>query len=150
VTDTDSAVVPEVRLANDIARQFAHLPEAERDEVMRYNVPRIRPLGAFDEVYLRTEVARVRAQGYASTNAGLIEGMTGVAVPVFDADGRIAAALSVGTLTARLEGERLPVVVDLLQREARALASQINPFDRTLRRPADSLGAAAAGRIIGG
>ncbi len=119
---------------------LAHLPEAERDEVMRYNVPRIRHLGALDEVYLRTEVARVLAQGYANTNSGLIEGMAGVAVPVFDANGRVVAALSIGTLTARLEGERLPVVVDLLQREARALAAQINPFDRTLRRPADGLG----------
>jgi DNA-binding IclR family transcriptional regulator len=121
---------------------LAHLPEAERDEVMRYNVPRIRHLGALDEVYLRTEVAKVRSQGYANTNSGLIEGMAGVAVPVFDANGRVVAALSIGTLTARLEGERLPVVVDLLQREAAALARQINPFDRTLRRPADALGGA--------
>lgn len=119
---------------------LAHLPEAERHEVMRHNVPRIRHLGALDEVYLRTEAARVLRQGYANTNSGLIEGMAGVAVPVFDAAGRVAAALSVGTLTARLEGERLPVVVDLLQREARALQAQINPFDRTLRRPADALG----------
>ena len=44
-----------------------------------------------------------------------------------------------GTLTARLEGERLPVVVSLLQREAHVLAAQLNPFDRTLRRPADGL-----------
>ena len=123
---------------------LAHLPEAERDEVMRYNVPRIRHLGALDEVFLRTEVAKVRAQGFANTNSGLIEGMAGVAVPVFDANGQVVAALSIGTLTARLEGERLPVVVDLLQRAARALASQINPFDRTLRRPADSLGGASA------
>jgi hypothetical protein len=62
-----------------------------------------------------------------------------VAVPVFDANGRVVAALSVGTLTARLEGDRLPVVVSLLQREARQLAAQINPFDRALRRPADTL-----------
>ncbi len=124
---------------------LAHLPEAERDEVMRHNVPRIRHLGALDEVYLRTEAARVQRQGYANTNSGLIEGMAGVAVPVFDANGRVVAALSVGTLTARLEGERLPVVVDLLQREARALAGQINPFDRTLRRPADALGTRPGG-----
>ena len=129
---------------------LAHLPEAERDEVMRHNVPRIRHLGALDEVYLRTEVARVRRQGYANTNSGLIEGMAGVAVPVFDAAGRVAAALSVGTLTARLEGERLPVVVDLLQREARALQAQINPFDRTLRRPAHALGGMQNARSTGG
>jgi DNA-binding IclR family transcriptional regulator len=71
---------------------LAHLPEAERDEVMRHNVPRIRHLGALDEVYLRTEAARVQRQGYANTNSGLIEGMAGVAVPVFDANGRVVAA----------------------------------------------------------
>lgn len=119
---------------------LANLDEAERDEVIRYNVPRIRHLGALDEVYLRTEVARVLRQGYASTNSGLIEGMAGAGVPVFDRNGRIAAALSVGTLTQRLDAERLPVVIDLLQREARALAPQINPFDRALRRPAEAFG----------
>ena len=122
---------------------LARLPEAERDEVMRYNVPRIRQLAALDEVHLRSEVAKVRGQGYASTNSGLIEGMAGVAVPVFDGNAQVVAALSIGTLTARLEGDRLAIVVDLLQREARTLATQINPFDRTLRRPADSLGAAS-------
>lgn len=132
---------------------LAHLPAAERDEVMRYNVPRIRHLGALDEVYLRTEVARVLAQGYADTNSGLIEGMAGLAVPVFDANGQVVAALSIGTLTARLQGDRRAVVVDLLQREARTLATRINPFDRSLRRPADSLGSGAnvpAARGTGG
>ena len=119
---------------------LAHLPEAERDEVMRYNVPRLRSLGALDEVYLRTEAARVRAQGYANANSGLIDGMAGAAVPVFDGNGRVVAALSVGTLTERLNAERLPVVVALLQREARALAGSINPFDKALRRPSDGLG----------
>lgn len=122
---------------------LAHLPEAERDEVMRYNVPRIRPLGGvgmLDEVYLRTEIAKARERGYVDTNTGLIEGMAGVAVPVFDANGQVVAALSIGTLKARLEGERLQVVVQMLQREAHGLVGQINPFDRTLRRPTEGLG----------
>lgn len=119
---------------------LAHLPAAEADEVMRYNVPRLRSLGALDEVYLRTEAARVRSQGFANTNSGLIAGMAGAAVPVFDGTGRVVAALSVGTLSERLNPERLPVVVALLQREARALAAVINPFDKALRRPQDGLG----------
>jgi DNA-binding IclR family transcriptional regulator len=99
-------------------------------------------MGTVDEVFLRTEIARVQRLGYCAANSGLLEGMAGVAVPVFDARGRIAASFSVGTLAARLEGERLEVVVDLLQREARAVAPRINPFDRTLRRPAVALGVA--------
>ena len=46
-----------------------------------------------------------------------------------------------------IEGERLPVVVELLQREARALSTQINPFDRSLRRPAEALGGSAHGKV---
>lgn len=125
---------------------LAHLPQAEQDEVMRFNVPRIQNMGALDEVYLRTEAARVRAQGYANTNSGVIEGMAGAAVPVFDRNQRVVAALSVGTLANRLNADRLPVVIELLQREADKISAQVNPFDRALRRPADSLGGAAAQR----
>lgn len=119
---------------------LAHLPLPEQEEVMRFNVPRIQHLGSLDEVFLRTEAARVREQGYANTNMGLIEGMAGAAVPVFDRNQRVVAALSVGTLANRLNADRLPVVIELLQREARKVSEQINPFDRSLRRPAESLG----------
>lgn len=60
--------------------------------------------------------------------------------PLFDRNPLVVAALSIGTMTSRLNAERPPVVIQLLQREAKALALQINPFDRTLRRPADGLG----------
>lgn len=120
---------------------LAFLPEAEREEVIRFNLPRVRELGMFDEVYLRTAIDEVREQGFAARNTGLLEGMAGVAVPVCDRSGRAVAALSVGTVSARLNAERLPTVVMLLQREAQALGPQINPFDPTLRRPLQSLAA---------
>jgi DNA-binding IclR family transcriptional regulator len=120
---------------------LAFLPEAEREEVIRFNLPRVRELGMFDEVYLRTEIAQVRAQGFAARNTGLLEGMAGVAVPICDRSGHAVAALSVGTVSGRLNAERLPTVVMLLQREAQAIGPQINPFDPTLRRPLQSLAA---------
>jgi len=118
---------------------LAMLPEAEREEVIRFNLPRVREYGVFDEVYLRTEVERVRRLGYAGRNTGLLDGMAGVAVPVLDRSGRAVAALSVGTIASRLSEDRLPTVVELLQREATAIGPRINPFDPTLRRPAQSL-----------
>jgi DNA-binding IclR family transcriptional regulator len=108
-------------------------------EVIRFNLPRVREFGVLDEVYLRTEIERVRQLGYAGRNTGLLEGMAGVAVPVLDREGRAVAALSVGTLSSRLSPDRLPTVVELLQREAAAISARINPFDATLRRPAQSL-----------
>jgi len=118
---------------------LAFLPEAEREEVIRYNLPRVRDMGVLDEVYLRTEIAKVREAGYAAHNTGLLEGMAGAAVPLLDREGRAVAALSVGTISARLSPDRLPTVVELLKREAVAVGAQINPFDPTLRRPAQSL-----------
>ena len=118
---------------------LAYLPEAERDEVIRFNVPRLRDLGVYDEVYLRAEIDRVRAQGYCSRETGVIPGMTGAAVPVFDRNGRVVAAISVGTLLDRLREDRLPTVVKLLKAEAESIGRRISPFDRTLRRPAQAL-----------
>jgi DNA-binding IclR family transcriptional regulator len=63
---------------------LAFLPEQEREEVIRYNVPRLREFGVYDEVYLRTEIERVRETGYAARQAGLLDGMAGLAVPLFD------------------------------------------------------------------
>lgn len=132
---------------------LAFLPEAEREEVIRFNLARVREYGVYDEVYLRTEIERTRAQGHAARNTGLLEGMAGVAVPVLDREGRAVAALSVGTLSDRLNAERLPTVVELLKREAAALGPRIHPFDATLRRPTQSLTGdptAGAGRIAPG
>lgn len=117
---------------------LAHLPETEREEVLRYNVPRLNGAGTLDGVFMRAEIQRTRQQGFSATHTGILEGMSGVGVPVFDAGGRAVAALSVGSLAGRMEGDRLPVVVDMLQREARLLAPRINPFDKGLRRPADA------------
>ncbi|NRO95601.1 helix-turn-helix domain-containing protein [Paraburkholderia sp. NMBU_R16] len=113
---------------------LAFLPEAEREEIIRFNVPRIRGYGVLDEVYLRTEIERVRQLGYAGRNSGVLDGMAGVAVPILDRAGTAIAALSVGTLASRLGEERLPMIVELLKRQADAIGPLANPFDVALRR----------------
>lgn len=128
---------------------LAHLPEAEREEVLRYNLPRIRHYNIYDEVYLRTEIDRARAQGYYGKSSGLLEGMAGLAIPVFDRLGHVVGALSVGTHASRLSEERLPIVRDMLAKEAQQLSKQINPFDPTLRRPMHSMVARSAPDPLG-
>jgi DNA-binding IclR family transcriptional regulator len=113
---------------------LAFLPEAEREEIIRFNVPRIRGYGVLDEVYLRTEIERVRQLGYAGRNSGVLDGMAGVAVPILDRTGTAIAAVSVGTLASRLNEERLPMIVELLKRQADAIGPLANPFDVALRR----------------
>jgi DNA-binding IclR family transcriptional regulator len=129
---------------------LAFLPQEEREEVIRFNLARVREYGVYDEVYLRTEIERVRQAGFAARNSGLLEGMAGVAVPILDHEGRAVAALAVGTIADRLNADRLPTVVDLLKREATAIGPKINPFDATLRRPAQSLASSPAPQRIEG
>ncbi len=118
---------------------LAFLPEGEQDEVIRYNLPRMRALSAFDEGFLRAEIARVRIQGYCDGAAGLIPGMAGLGVPVFGREGDAVAALSVGSTTDRMTPERNLVIAELLKREAREIGNRLNPFDPTLRRPSAAM-----------
>jgi DNA-binding IclR family transcriptional regulator len=72
--------------------------------------------GALDD-----EVARVRAQGWASVEGELEDGLNGAAAPVFDPDGRCLAALSVCGPAYRLPTDRLVE----LGRRAQAAAAEI-------------------------
>lgn len=118
---------------------LAFQTEAEREAIIRYNVPRLLDRGPLDEVGLRTEIDKVRSTGAAYLNSGLIAGMAGVGVAILDWQGRAVAALSVGTLADRLNPDRLPTVIKLLRAEAAAISAQLNPFDPTVRQPARSL-----------
>lgn len=123
---------------------LAYLPETERESVIRFNMPRLLDRGLLDEAGLRASLERARKDGWIDLNTGLIPGMAGVAVPVFDAQGRVVAALSIGTLAERLRDDRLLNVVSLLRTEAAALSARLNPFDPALRYPSRSLSAIAA------
>lgn len=113
---------------------LAHLTPGEQDEVIRYNLPRMRDFAGLDEAFLRAEIARVRTRGFCDGAQGLIPGMAGLGVPIVTPDGRAVAALSVGSTTDRMTPERNAVIAGLLMNEARQIGAKLNPFDPTLRR----------------
>lgn len=125
---------------------LAHLPDDEREAVIRFNLPRLLDIGPIDEVYLRIEIAKTLKNGYSATETGILPGMSGVAVPIFDTGGRVVAALSIGTLKERVMEDRLGMVVELLQREAAAIGERVSPFDPAIRHPARYLGGVVAPR----
>lgn len=120
---------------------LACLPEAEREEVIRYNVPRLSHLHFIDEIFLRVEIERALEMGYVVNRAtGVFPGTMGLSVPIKDRNGQTVAALSIAAPSERLDAERLPLVVQSMQREARIVGEQIVPFDPALRRPHQYLG----------
>lgn len=61
---------------------------------------------------LERELARVRACGYATAVGEAEDGLNGVAVPIFDPEGRCVAALSVSGPDYRLRPASLPLLAE--------------------------------------
>ena len=121
---------------------LARLPPAEREEVIRFNIPRLHHLGFVDEISMRVNIEECLRQNYAfSGGPGVFPGMAGLSVPIEDRNGEVVAALSVAAPSERISPERLPHILEMLHREARAIGEQVNPFDPALRRPNQFLGA---------
>jgi DNA-binding IclR family transcriptional regulator len=74
---------------------------------------------------LRSELGRVRAEGWASTLGELEEGFNGVAVPVSDAHGRCRASLSVSGPAYRMPPARLPEIAALCKKAAGELSASL-------------------------
>lgn len=106
---------------------LAHLPDGELDALLQRT-----PLKGYtqrtiiDPVKLRQHLAEVRAQGFALVDQELEDGLRSLAVPSFDANGKLLGAINISTNAARIDletltGEFLP----LLQDKARLIASQV-------------------------
>jgi DNA-binding IclR family transcriptional regulator len=87
---------------------LAYLPPAE---VLRLTAG---PLAAFTRLTitnaraLRADLARARQDGYATALGEIEEGLNAVAAPIWDAEGAIAAAISVSGPAYRVTPERVP------------------------------------------
>jgi DNA-binding IclR family transcriptional regulator len=104
-----------VRMFTEIGRDVpAHTTGAgkamlafEHDEVVEAIAAR-EPLEAYTShtitsaADLRAELARIRRRGYALDNEEYEDGVTCVAAPIFDHEGRVCGALSVSGPTARI------------------------------------------------
>jgi IclR family acetate operon transcriptional repressor len=68
--------------------------------------------------FLRTELERIRKQGYAVDNGELIEGIRCIAVPVFSQNQTVVAAISIAGPTFRLDSKRVKELVHLVKKAA--------------------------------
>lgn len=108
---------------------LAFLPDWEIDEVLRTNAVRL-ARRRLTELHLRERLPAVRAKGHAFTEAGVTPGTHVVAVPVFDANRRPIAALSVNATATRLPARRAQQLLPLLAAQAQALGRQHDLLSR--------------------
>ena len=85
------------------------------------------------EAALRTDLATVRARGYAVTDEELEPGLIAVAAPIRGYDGAVIAALSVSGPTTRMNRDGLPAVAGYCAEEAAALSAVLGYRQRGAR-----------------
>jgi IclR family transcriptional regulator, pca regulon regulatory protein len=100
---------------------LAGLPEPELEQYLSGLNPKSLTNRTVNSIEtLRTELERVRAQGWALVNQELEEGLRAVAAPIRDPDGTVVAALNISAHASRtLESMRRDLLPPLLAAAAR-------------------------------
>ncbi|WP_432102217.1 IclR family transcriptional regulator [Streptomyces sp. bgisy091] len=100
---------------------LAGLPDEELEKVYDPGRYTDRPAERPDPARLRTELRRLRRNGFAVNKERSERGLVAVGVPVRDEDGTALAGLSVSIPSVRYDPHRLRSLVDTLESAARAL-----------------------------
>jgi IclR family pca regulon transcriptional regulator len=96
------------------------LPEEQDRLLSRLRLERLTPRTLTNPEALRTELARVRSQGWSLVNQELEDGLRAIAAPVRDPSGRVVAAVNVSAHATRtLESMRRDLLPPLLATTAR-------------------------------
>jgi DNA-binding IclR family transcriptional regulator len=104
------------------------LPDSELRRAMEFNATRESALSGFDISDIYQQIEETRAQGYAFNGGRIVSGMSAVAVAVLGKDDMPAATLSVAAIAERMNPERRPSIVSMLQREAESISQRLDPM----------------------
>lgn len=87
---------------------LAWLPDHRVEEIMRREgLPARTSKSITDPAAYKAELAATRERGYATEYEEFHDGVNGVAAPVFDARGRVAASVAVGGPAFRMTGDKM-------------------------------------------
>jgi IclR family transcriptional regulator, acetate operon repressor len=104
---------------------LARLPEDERRRLLSRTLPRLTPRTITDPRILEKQLRRVVEEGYAFTLEELEVGLNAVAAPVFAADGRVLAAVSVAGPAYRVTPQRLTELGEMTKDAGEAISRRL-------------------------
>jgi DNA-binding IclR family transcriptional regulator len=104
---------------------LAYLPDGLVDSILKSPFPQFTPrtIGTMDA--LRKDLAKVRERGYAIADEELELGFTAVGAPIWNHDGDVAGAISIGGPSVRVNAQRVPEVARLVIACARRISSRL-------------------------
>ncbi|MEK7787902.1 MAG: IclR family transcriptional regulator [Chloroflexota bacterium] len=104
---------------------LAFLLDAEREAHLQSRLAKLTENTISSREALKRELAQVREQGYAIANEELETGFVVVGAPVFNHEGQVVAAISVGGPGARMTAERLSEIALKVKESAGRLSQTI-------------------------
>lgn len=100
---------------------LAYRSEAEIANALKRPLVAMTPKSITDPAKLKTELAKIRSQGFALAIDDVTLGLTALAVPVHGSDGNVACSLSVAGLTPQMAERGKALHVKQLQAAAKEL-----------------------------
>ncbi len=120
---------------------LAGLPTLEREELLHeIELVKYAPNTLSDLAALRQEIVNVAQKGYAVDDQELEEGLRCLAVPIFDGNDHVIAALSVSGPASRMTQDRMDSYLEKMQDRARQLGTLFYSESKVLPDKAPPLG----------
>ena len=104
---------------------LAHLAADERGRLLSRVLPRLTPRTITDPRILEKQLRRVLQDGYAFTLEELEVGLNAVAAPIYAADGRVLAAVSVAGPSYRVTPQRLTELGEMTKDAGEAISRRL-------------------------
>lgn len=115
---------------------LSFLPDAEVEAIINGNAGRLAAYSSHSQQKLYECVELTRRSGYAFGDGGVVPEISGVAVPIKGKDSKPMAAISVATLSSRMQEERRTSIVQWLSAEVGDLEKRILSITAGLNEPA--------------
>lgn len=105
---------------------LAALPDDAVERACKRNEIWLKDFHGFDAAFLREQVSRTRAAGFAENAGRIVPGMNAVAVTAISRTGAPLCALSIAAIHDRVGAERVPELIAMLKEEARVVAALLD------------------------
>ncbi|MBI2203329.1 MAG: IclR family transcriptional regulator [Candidatus Rokubacteria bacterium] len=103
---------------------LAYMTEREIEQVIVRGLERVGPRTITNPLALRRDLAAIRRRGYAWSVEETNEDVAGIAVPLLDRNGSIAAGVSIVGPRTRFTPQRVPALLALIRDGAAEIARQ--------------------------
>jgi DNA-binding IclR family transcriptional regulator len=108
---------------------LANLPASEARVVLEANSTLYPRFNGLSEHEVAENLPSIRERGYAVDHGHLVEGISGLAVPILLRSGEVAGAIAINMTSARLKSDREKELIGLLRSEILAIQATLRPTD---------------------